>query len=251
MVIRVCKEKREMAEAAANHASTILRQSIQRNGKARLIAATGAAQFDFLEVLTQLPDIQWERVEMFHLDEYIGIPESHPASFCRFLRERLINKTGIRNYHLLSGERDPNEVIRVVGREICSAPVDIAFVGVGENGHLAFNDPPADFKTEDPYIIVELDDACRRQQLGEGWFASLEEVPRRAMSMGVRQVLKTKEIICFVPDKRKANAVKACFDGDITPMAPASILRNHSRTTVYLDTDSASLLRPETLAALK
>jgi glucosamine-6-phosphate deaminase len=251
VVIRVCKEKREMAEAAANHAATILRQSIQQNGKARLIAATGAAQFDFLEVLTQLPDIQWERVEMFHLDEYIGIPESHPASFCRFLRERLINKTGIRNYHLLSGERDPNEVISVVGREICGAHVDIAFVGVGENGHLAFNDPPADFKTEDPYIIVELDDACRRQQLGEGWFASLEEVPRRAMSMGVRQVLKTKEIICFVPDKRKANAVKACFDGDITPMAPASILRNHSRTTVYLDTDSASLLRPETLAALK
>jgi glucosamine-6-phosphate deaminase len=251
VVIRVCKEKREMAEAAANHASTILRQSIQQNGKARLIAATGAAQFDFLEVLTQLPDIQWDCVEMFHLDEYIGLPETHPASFCRFLRERLINKTGIRKYHLLSGERDPNEVIRVVGREICNAPVDIAFVGVGENGHLAFNDPPADFKTEDPYIIVELDDACRRQQLGEGWFASLDDVPRRAMSMGVRQILKTKEIVCFVPDKRKANAVKACFDGEITPMAPASILRNHPRTTVYLDTDSASLLRSETLAALK
>jgi glucosamine-6-phosphate deaminase len=251
VVIRVCKEKREMAEAAANHASTILRQSIQQNGKARLIAATGAAQFDFLEVLTQLPDIQWDCVEMFHLDEYIGLPETHPASFCRFLRERLINKTGIRKYHLLSGERDPNEVIRVVGREICNAPVDIAFVGVGENGHLAFNDPPADFKTEDPYIIVELDDACRRQQLGEGWFASLDDVPRRAMSMGVRQILKTKEIVCFVPDKRKANAVKACFDGEITPMAPASILRNHLRTTVYLDTDSASLLRSETLAALK
>jgi glucosamine-6-phosphate deaminase len=232
VVIRVCKEKREMAEAAANHASTILRQSIQQNGKARLIAATGAAQFDFLEVLTQLPDIQWDCVEMFHLDEYIGLPESHPASFCRFLRERLINKTGIRHYHLLSGERDPNEVIRVVGREICSAPVDIAFVGVGENGHLAFNDPPADFKTE-------------------GWFASLDDVPRRAMSMGVRQILKTKEIICFVPDKRKANAVKACFDGDITPMAPASILRGHPKTTVYLDTDSASLLRAETVAALK
>ena len=251
MVIRVCKEKSEMAEAAANHASTILRQAIQRNGKARLIAATGAAQFQFLEVLTQLPDIQWDHVEMFHLDEYIGLPESHPASFCRFLRERLISKTGIRLYHLLSGESDPNEVIRVVGQDICSAPVDVAFVGVGENGHLAFNDPPADFKTEDPYIIVELDDACRRQQLGEGWFASLDDVPRRAMSMSVRQILKTKEIICFVPDKRKANSVKACFDGEISPMAPASILRNHSRTTVYLDTDSASLLRPETLAALK
>jgi glucosamine-6-phosphate deaminase len=249
MVIKCFDDKREMAKMAAEQAASILREAIQKQGNARLIAATGAAQFDFLEVLTNLPGIEWPKVEMFHLDEYIGMPESHPASFRRFLKERLINKTGITKHHLLNGEEDPASVIQDTGAALNAAPIDVAFVGIGENGHLAFNDPPADFETEEPYLIVNLDEACRRQQLGEGWFATLEDVPRRALSMSIRQILKARQIICFVPDARKANAVKACFDGEITPMAPASILRTHANTTVYLDKYSAALLRPATLAS--
>ena len=248
MMIKCFDDKKEMARVAADQAASILRDTIQKQGKARLIAATGAAQFEFLEALTTLPAIDWKRVEMFHLDEYIGLPETHPASFCRFLKERLIQKTGMVHYHLLNGDEDPAEVIRRTGEALQSEAIDVAFVGIGENGHLAFNDPPADFETEEPYIIVMLDEPCRRQQLGEGWFDSLADVPRRAISMSVRQILKTKQILCIVPDARKANAVKACFDGEISPLAPASILRTHPDTTVYLDKNSAALLRPATLA---
>jgi glucosamine-6-phosphate deaminase len=248
VMIKCFDDKKEMARVAADQAAFILRDTIQKQGKARLIAATGAAQFEFLEALTTLPAIDWKRVEMFHLDEYIGLPETHPASFCRFLKERLIQKTGMVHYHLLNGDEDPAEVIRRTGEALQSEPIDVAFVGIGENGHLAFNDPPADFETEEPYIIVTLDEPCRRQQLGEGWFDSLADVPRRAISMSVRQILKTKQILCIVPDARKANAVKACFDGEISPLAPASILRTHPNTTVYLDKNSAALLRPATLA---
>ena len=247
MVIECFNDKREMADVAADQAAAILRDAIQVQGKARLIAATGAAQFEFLEVLTSLPGIDWSRVEMFHLDEYIGLPASHPASFCRFLQERLIQKTGIRHAFLLSGEQDPVDVIRHTSQALLSAPIDVAFVGIGENGHLAFNDPPADFETEDPYLVVTLDEACRRQQLGEGWFATLEDVPQRAISMSIRQILKARKIVCIVPDARKAKAVKACFDGEISPLAPASILRTHPGTTVYLDVHSAALLNPATL----
>jgi glucosamine-6-phosphate deaminase len=186
---------------------------------------------------------------MFHLDEYVGIPDSHPASFCRYLRERLIQKTGITNYHLLDGEDNPAEVIRIIGQALCSAPIDIAFVGIGENGHLAFNDPPADFTVDAPYLVVTLDEACRRQQMGEGWFATLKDVPEHAISMSVKQILKANEIIAIVPDARKANAVKACLEGEINPMAPASILRTHANTTIYLDQHSVALIKPETLAA--
>lgn len=247
MVIKCFNDQREMAKVAAEQAASILRQAIQERGRARLIAATGAAQFEFLGALTSLAGIDWKRVEMFHLDEYIGLPASHPASFCRFLEERLIQRTGIIHPFLLNGEEDPAEVIRRVGRALLSAPIDLAFVGIGENGHLAFNDPPADFETEEPYIVVTLDEACRRQQLGEGWFAALADVPQRAISMSVRQILKTSKIVCIVPDTRKAKAVKACFDGEISSMAPASILRTHADTTVYLDVHSAALLNPATL----
>jgi glucosamine-6-phosphate deaminase len=249
VVIKCFNNKREMAKIAADQAASILKQAIKEQGKARLIAATGAAQFQFLETLTTLPGIDWQRVEMFHLDEYIGIPASHPASFCRFLQERLIQKTGITHHFLLNGEEDAAQVIRRVGKELVSAPIDVAFVGIGENGHLAFNDPPADFETEEPYLVVTLDEACRRQQLGEGWFPTLDDVPQRAISMSIRQILKAKKIICIVPDARKANAVRACFEGEISPLAPASILRTHPDTTVYLDVNSATLLRPATLAS--
>src|SRR5215469_3463350 len=192
-----------------------------------------------------MPGIEWPQVEMFHLDEYIGLSASHPASFRKYLRERLIDKTGITKYHFLDGEGDVPEVVRQVSAELMTAPIDVAFVGIGENGHLAFNDPPADFQTEEPYIIVDLDEPCRRQQVGEGWFKDLLEVPKRAISMSVRQILKAREILCVVPDARKAQAVKSCFEGETSPLAPASILRTHPNTTVFLDQHSAALLSPE------
>jgi glucosamine-6-phosphate deaminase len=181
---------------------------------------------------------------MFHLDEYLNMPETHPASFRKYLRERLIDKVGITRAHLLDGERNADAVIAEMTAEITKAPIDVAFVGIGENGHLAFNDPPADFETDEAYIVVDLDEPCRRQQFGEGWFKSLGDVPRRALSMTVRQILKARQIIAVVPDARKANAVAKCFNGEISPMAPSSILRTHPNTVVYLDQDSAALLDP-------
>jgi glucosamine-6-phosphate deaminase len=249
MHVKTYIDRLTMSRAAAGHAARLLRDAIRRGsarGFARIVAATGASQFEFLEALTAAPDIDWTRVEMFHLDEYIGLPIDHPASFRKYLLERLIHKAGITRYHLLDGERDAPRVADEVGRELARAQADAAFVGIGENGHLAFNDPPADFSTDQPYLIVTLDDRCRQQQVGEGWFASVADVPSQAISMSVRQILKSREIICVVPDARKAQAVKACVDGEVSPMAPASILRTHANATLYLDRDSASLLDPAT-----
>ncbi len=245
MVIKVYEDKTSLGRAAAERAAISLRNAIQNSGRARIIAATGASQFEFLDALTALPGIEWACVEMFHLDEYIGLPVSHPASFRKYLLERLIHKTGITKYHFLDGDWNVPEIVRKVSAELTAAPIDIAFVGIGENGHLAFNDPPADFQTEEPYIIVDLDEPCRRQQVGEGWFNSLAEVPQRAISMSVRQILKAKEILVVVPDARKAQAVKSCFEGEISPLVPASILRTHANTTVFLDKLSAALLSPK------
>ena len=249
MVIKIYEDKTSLGRAAAEQAAVSLRKAIQESGRARIIAATGASQFEFLDALTAMPAIEWPRVEMFHLDEYIGLPASHPASFRKYLLERLINKTGITKYHFLDGEGDVPAVVRRVSAELTAAPIDIAFVGIGENGHLAFNDPPANFQTEEPYIIVDLDEPCRRQQVGEGWFANLSEVPKRAMSMSVRQILKAREILCVVPDARKAQAVKSCFEGEVRPLAPASILRTHPNTTVFLDKLSSALLSPQSIMA--
>jgi glucosamine-6-phosphate deaminase len=232
-----------MSQAAALHAARALRAIVEMR-VARIIVATGASQVEFLEALTAEPGIDWTRVELFHLDEYVGLPIDHPASFRKYLLERLIRKVGIRSYHLLDAEEDAPRAAREVGRLLAERPVDLAFVGIGENGHLAFNDPPADFETEAPYLIVTLDDACRRQQVGEGWFSSVDDVPLQAISMSVRQILSSVEIICVVPDRRKAEAVKACLEGEVSPAAPASILRTHGNTTVYLDQDSAALLPP-------
>ena len=250
MLVRVFEGKLTLSQAAAEQASTAIRRAILECGRARIIVATGTSQLDFLDALTIAQNIDWQRVEMFHLDEYVGLPITHPASFRKYLHERLISKTGITQHHLLDGDGDPGEVVRRVGEALRSAPVDVAFAGIGENGHLAFNDPPANFQTEDPYLVVALDEGCRRQQVGEGWFANLSEVPRQAISMSVRQILKAKEIIAVVPDARKAQAVKLCLEGEISPMAPASILRTHTAATLYLDRESASLLSPATLAAL-
>ena len=245
MLLKVFNDKVSLGQAAAKQAATAIQGAIAERGRARIIAATAASQLQFLDALTKSAGIDWARVEVFHLDEYIGLPVTHPGSFRKMLLEQLVRKTGINKYHLLDGDApDPSEVVRRVGKQLASAPIDIAFLGIGENGHIAFNDPPADFKTEEPYIIVNLDEACRQQQVGEAWFADISQVPKQAISMSARQILKAKEILAVVPDTRKARAVKSCFEGEISPMAPASILRTHSNATVYLDKNSASLLSP-------
>jgi len=252
MLIRVFDDKKTLGQVAADQAATAIRRAISERGSARIIAATAASQLEFLDALTKTPGIDWKKVEAFHLDEYIGLPISHPGSFRKMLIEQLVSKTGITRYHLLDGDAaDPAAVVNEAGRQLASAPIDIAFLGIGENGHIAFNDPPADFETEVPYIIVNLDEACRQQQVGEAWFANISQVPTQAISMSARQILKAKEILAVVPDKRKAQAIKACFEGEISPMAPASILRRHPNATVYVDTNSASLLGPTLQAGLK
>ncbi len=249
MKLEVFPNSSALGLAAAEVAASVLKDTITRQGAARIIAATGASQFNFLAALTRAPGIDWTRVEMFHLDEYVGLPVSHPASFRKYLLERLIQPAGIKQFHLLDGESDAPAVCRQVGAELNRAPIDVAFVGIGENGHLAFNDPPADFATEQPYLVVELDEACRRQQVGEGWFSSLSEVPRQAISMSIRQIMRARKILCIVPDQRKAAAVKACLEGAISPAAPASILQSHPDVTCFLDSASASLLTSQSSRA--
>jgi glucosamine-6-phosphate deaminase len=251
MLLKIFESKTSLGQAAAEQAATAIRGALADHGAARIVAATAASQLEFLLALTSMPNIDWKGVEAFHLDEYVGLPMTHPGSFRKMLMEQLVGKTGISNYHLLDGDADPVAVTQRVGKALASAPIDIAFLGIGENGHIAFNDPPADFEADDPYIIVNLNEACRWQQVGEAWFADISQVPERAISMSVRQILKAKEILAVVPDSRKAQAVKACFEGEITPMAPASILRTHPNTTVYLDRNSASLLSPALQNGLK
>jgi glucosamine-6-phosphate deaminase len=241
----------EMSAAAAVHAENILADTIQANGHARVIAATGNSQLAFLHRLAASTRVEWSRVELFHLDEYVGIAADHPASFRRVLHEHFVERAGIQTFHALDGDGDLDAVRRTVGDALQHAPIDVAFVGIGENSHLAFNDPPADFETTDPYLVVTLDEACRRQQVGEGWFPTLGDVPRRALSMSVRQILAAREILVIVPDQRKAAAVAAVLTGPITPDVPASILRTHDRTTLYLDDASASLVDPAVLADLQ
>jgi glucosamine-6-phosphate deaminase len=243
LLIRIFDDKPSLGRAAAEQAAAAIRRAIATGGRARIVAATAASQAEFLDALTKMPTIDWTKVEAFHLDEYMGLPVTHPGSFRKMLLEQLVNKTGITQYHLLDGDAsDPSSVVRKAGKQIASAPIDIAFLGIGENGHIAFNDPPADFEIEDPYIIVKLDEACRQQQVGEAWFADISQVPEQAISMSVKQILKAKEILAVVPDTRKAQAIKNCLEGPISARVPASILRTHPNTTIYLDNHSASLL---------
>jgi glucosamine-6-phosphate deaminase len=242
--IRVFETKQEMGAAAAEHAARLLREAILARGRAHAIAATGASQFEFLDALVASPGIEWERVTFFHLDEYVGLPDTHPASFRRYLRERLADRVHPGAFHFLEGDAaDPQAEAARVGAFLAAHPIDVAFVGIGENGHLAFNDPPADFQARAPYLVVTLDEACRRQQLGEGWFPRLEDVPRQAISMSIRRILASAAILCVVPDARKAQAVRDCLEGPVGPEHPASILQEHPRTTVYLDGPAASLLQ--------
>jgi glucosamine-6-phosphate deaminase len=233
----------ELGKLAGKAAARAIIEAIVKNGQANIILATGSSQFETLKQLVFEKDIDWSKVVMFHLDEYIGLPESSKASFRRYLKERFLKKVPpLKAFYLINGEADPLAECNRLNGIIEKHPIDIALVGIGENGHLAFNDPPADFDTERPYIIVALDDLCRKQQYGEGWFDSLDEVPRQAISMTIRQIFKSKKIICSVPDGRKSKAVKECLEFPVSNLFPASILQLHPNCTYFLDEASAALL---------
>jgi glucosamine-6-phosphate deaminase len=244
--VQIYATKQETGRAAAEAGAQILREAIRAQGEANIVLATGASQFEVLEALVAAPEVDWSQVTAFHLDEYVGLPVTHPASFRRYLRERFVQRLPIplHLFHEINGEGDCRAECDRLNRLIAARPIAAAFVGIGENGHLAFNDPPADFSTEAPYLVVNLDDACRRQQLGEGWFPTLEDVPRQAISMSIRQILKAQTILCTVPEARKAKAVQATLEGPVTPMVPASILQQHPLAALYLDSASASRLKP-------
>jgi len=249
MTISISQNPKELGNVAGAVAAELIRNAIAAKGAAHIILATGASQFETINQLIAEKDIDWSKVVMFHLDEYIGITVTHPASFRKYLQERFLQKVPpLKAAYLISGEGDPAAECKRIGDLISRHPIDVAMVGIGENGHLAFNDPPADFDTETPYIVVELDEPCRKQQLGEGWFASLEEVPRFAISMSIRQIMKSTCIICSVPDSRKAMAVKNTLEQPVSNLYPASILRSHNDCRFYLDKYSAELLSPGVVA---
>ncbi len=252
MEILVCESKIDLGREAAQRGAQFIRDAIAAHGEAHIVVATGASQFQTLAALVEAHDLDWSRVTAFHLDEYVGMAPSHPASFRRYLEERFLSKLPVppRAFHPVGGQGDPQAECKRLNALISRAPIDVCFVGIGENGHLAFNDPPADFDTEDPFIVVELDEDCRRQQMGEGWFLDLNAVPRRAISMSIRQIMSAKAVICSVPDERKARAVQLCLGGPVTPLAPASILQHHPEALIYLDPASASLLDPASVGAL-
>lgn len=240
----ISPDKNELGRVAAAEGAELIRQALKARGHANVIVATGASQFEMLGELVKQPNIDWSKVTFFHLDEYVGMPITHPASFRRYLKERLVDKLPCppKTFHYVDAENEPTAECKRLGAIIKQHPIDVAFIGIGENAHIAFNDPPADFETEEPYIIVNLDDACRRQQFGEGWFPTFEAVPTKAISMSIKHVLKSAAIVCSVPDDRKAVAVRDSLEGPVTPKVPASILRTHDRATLHLDPPAASLL---------
>ncbi len=232
-----------LGRMAGEQAAAVIKQAIAKQGTASIILATGTSQFETLNRLIAEPDIDWTKVTMFHLDEYIGLSITAKASFRKYLKERVLDKVpALQKVHLINGENDPVEECKMLSAALAKHLIDVALVGIGENGHLAFNDPPADFETLDAYIIVQLDEACRKQQFNEGWFTSMEQVPKQAISMSIQQIMKAKAIICSVPDGRKAEAVRNCLEEPISNLYPASILRKHADCSLYLDKKAASLL---------
>lgn len=246
MQVEVHEDGAALAAAAAAEGAAAIEAAVEEKGSAVVVVATGASQFHMLATLVEKP-IDWTKVAAFHLDEYVGLDEKHPASFRRYLQDRFVSKVpGLGAFIAVKGDApDIKAEIARLNDALSAHQVDVCFAGIGENCHLAFNDPPADFETDDPYILVELDEACRRQQLGEGWFPSLEAVPHTAVSMSVRQIMKAKTIVVSVPDERKARAVKGAVEGDVSNARPASILRRHPAATLHLDRQSASLLSPQ------
>lgn len=232
-------------DAIGAHAARIgaiaIREAIASRGSANIVLATGTSQFVMLAQLVKEPGIDWSRVTAFHLDEYVGIPPSHPASFRRYLRERVADRLpNLREFHFIQADAPMlSAEIERLNALIRGRRIDVAFIGIGENGHLAFNDPPADMETEDPYLVVDLDERCRHQQVGEGWFATLDEVPRQAVSMSIRQILKAERIVCTVPDARKAEAVDMALNAPVGPLAPCASLRTHRDCWLMLDYPAA------------
>lgn len=243
MKTTVHPDKRSLGRAAAREGAALIRAAIAERGRAAIIVATGASQFEMLEHLVT-EDVDWSRVTAFHLDEYVGLGTDHPASFRGYLQARFVAPVGaLADFVAVNGDAaDLSAELARLNARLSAETIDVCFAGIGENCHLAFNDPPADFETEDPFIIVTLDAACRQQQYGEGWFPTLDDVPQQAISMSVRQILKSRRIILAVPDARKAPAVKAALEGPVTPLAPASVLQRHKGVTLHLDPASASLL---------
>ncbi len=243
MDIQILENQQELGIAAGKEAAARIKDAIKKKGEANVILATGASQFETLKQLVNETGIDWSKVTMFHLDEYIGLPVSHNASFRKYLRERFLDLVPpLQAAHLIDGEVNPEVEANRLGRLISQHPIDVALVGIGENGHLAFNDPPADFDTEKPYLVVSLDGPCRAQQFNEGWFTSVDDVPLQAISMSVKQIMKADHIICSVPDARKAQAVKNSLEREVSNRFPASILRQHPSCSFFLDNESAKLL---------
>lgn len=239
MEIRICKDSESLGKSAAAHVAKVLRECIAEKGSARILLSTGASQFDTIKALVEEKDIKWECVEMFHLDEYVDLPETHGASFRKYLKERFVEKVGtLKAAHFVDGTK---ECIATLTEEIRKSPIDIGLIGIGENGHIAFNDPPADFDTKEAYIIVNLDERCKKQQMGEGWFATIDDVPKQAVSMTAYQIMQCDRIVSCVPYKVKAEAIEKTLHAKETKnMVPATLLKEHKDFILYLDADSAS-----------
>ncbi|MGI6249336.1 MAG: glucosamine-6-phosphate deaminase [Acutalibacteraceae bacterium] len=237
MKVIVSNTAEELGKRAADIAAEYLNDLIKNNGEARIVVSTGASQFETFNALIA-SDIDWSRVEMFHLDEYFGLPESHPASFRKYLKERFVSKVQLKSVNFVEGTE---ENIKEISAKLLEKPVDLGLIGIGENAHIAFNDPPADFDTTEPYILVELDDACKRQQVGEGWFATVDDVPKQAVTMSVHQIMQCKKIISCVPHSVKAKAVSDTLNNEVTNRVPATILKTHPDWTLMLDKNSAAL----------
>ncbi len=232
------KDSVELGKAAAKYTAERINEAIEKQGYARIILSTGASQFDTLKALVE-EKIDWSKVEVFHLDEYVGLPVTHPASFRKYIKERFADLLNLKKVHYVDGDH-PEEAIKYLTEEVLKAPVDVALIGIGENAHIAFNDPPADFDTKESYIIVNLDDKCRNQQVGEGWFKTADDVPKQAISMTCHQIMQSKVIISAVPHKVKANAIKAMMENELTNMVPATLLKTHGDMTLFVDENSAS-----------
>ncbi len=243
MIINISKDASELGIQAAHFAARKLKEAIEQNGEARIVVSTGASQFETFQALLK-EDIEWERVEVFHLDEYIGLPVTHEASFRKYLNDRFISHVKIKKFHSVDVENDINRKIKDLTAEIRRKPVDAGLIGIGVNGHIAFNDPPADFNTREGFIIVNLDEQCRLQQVNEGWFKSIGEVPSQAVSMTPWQIMQCKTIISCVPHKVKAISVRNTLINKLTEVVPATILKQHKDFHLYLDVNSASEIIP-------
>ncbi len=241
MQINISSDSTELGTRAARHISAKLNELISEKGEARMVVSTGSSQFEMFRTLVT-ENVDWTKVEIFHLDEYIGLPVTHIASFRKYLYERFINHVSVRKFHSVDVEGNIREKIERLSGEIRKKPVDIGIIGIGVNGHIAFNDPPANFETRDPYIVVELDDQCKLQQVSEGWFNTVEDVPGKAVSMSVWQIMQCDSIISVVPHEVKADAVFRTFTSKLTNLVPATMLKEHRDLTIFLDRNSASRL---------